>query len=229
MNIQRISRRIALPLLLGLGMTANSNNASAGCSGLEPFIGNICLVGFNFCPRGWAEASGQLLLINQNQALFSLYGTQFGGDGRTTFALPDLRGRTPISAGQGPGLGNKTLGSRSGAETATLAASQMPSHAHAASTDVNVAVTSTLRADADSGDTDAPGGAVLAKRNRVPAYSGAGQNVDMSGESIQSTATTPAATTVVGLAGSGNAFGLRDPYLTMRYCVALTGVFPSRN
>ena len=96
----------------------------------EPYIGQVALVGFNFCPRGWLPAEGQILEIASNTSLFSLYGTIYGGDGRTTFALPDLRGRAPIHAGTGPGLSTYNLGSRGGVETVALTTAQMPSHNH---------------------------------------------------------------------------------------------------
>jgi len=96
----------------------------------EGFLGEIRMVGFTFCPRGWAETNGQLLSIAQNTALFSLLGTTYGGDGRTTFALPDLRGRVPKGQGNGPGLANVLLGARGGAENHTLSVSELPSHTH---------------------------------------------------------------------------------------------------
>ena len=101
---------------------------------MEPFLGQLMLVPYNFAPRGWAFCEGQLLPISQYSALFSLLGTTYGGDGRTTFGLPDLRGRVPIGAGQGPGLSNYVLGAKSGVEQVTLTGSQIPSHSHAAST-----------------------------------------------------------------------------------------------
>ncbi len=116
----------------------------------EPFLGEIKMVGFNFAPRGWALADGQLLPISANSALFSLYGTTYGGDGRTTFALPDLRGRTPIHQGSGQGLTERRIGSKGGAEYATLNVNQLPPHAHA------------LLAHAGTGNQAAPTGHVLA-------------------------------------------------------------------
>lgn len=97
---------------------------------MEPFLGQIMLVGFNFVPRGWASCSGQLLSIAQNSALFSLLGTQYGGNGQTTFALPDLRGRTPVHQGNGPGLSNYTPGDAGGTESVTLTTNNLPPHAH---------------------------------------------------------------------------------------------------
>lgn len=97
----------------------------------EPFLGEIMIVSFPFAPRGWAFCHGQLLPVSEHEALFALIGTIYGGDGQTTFALPDLRGRVPLSQGQGPGLSSYTLGERSGAESVTLTAAQVPQHAHA--------------------------------------------------------------------------------------------------
>ena len=97
---------------------------------MEPFLGQITIFGFSFNPQGWAKCDGQLLPINQFQALFSLLGTIYGGDGRTTFALPDLRGRSAIHFGQGPGLSNKVIGQRAGNENTTLTVANMPAHSH---------------------------------------------------------------------------------------------------
>ena len=97
---------------------------------MEPFIGQIQAFGFNYPPRGWAKCEGQLLAINAYQSLFSLLGTTFGGDGRTTFGLPDLRGRSIVGMGNGPGLGDVRWGEKGGAENHTLTAAQIPSHAH---------------------------------------------------------------------------------------------------
>ena len=96
----------------------------------EPFVGEIRMFAGNFAPRGWAFCDGQLLAVSQNDALFSLLGTIYGGDGRTTFGLPDLRGRIPIHAGNGPGLSDRRLGSKSGSENVTLTTNQIPSHTH---------------------------------------------------------------------------------------------------
>ena len=116
----------------------------------EPFLGEISMSGFNFAPRGYAFCAGQLLSISQNTALFVLLGTTFGGNGQTTFALPDLRGRVPMGEGSGPGLTPKTLGEVSGAETTTLTTNQIPQHNHS------------LNAVSDAGDTSSPANAFLA-------------------------------------------------------------------
>lgn len=156
----------------------------------EPFIGEIRPVGFTFCPRGWAEADGQLLAITNYEALFSLYGTIYGGDGRTTFGLPDLRGRAAIHTGQGPGLSDYSIGEKGGAETVLLTEQQMPVHNHSFTELTN-----------NNGAT--PG---------LVVRTGGGE---------QPTPTTEA--------GGSQAHENRPPFLTIRYCVALVGIYPSRN
>ena len=173
----------------------------------EPFVGQLALVGFNFCPRGWASADGQLLAISQNSALFALLGTTYGGDGRTTFALPDLRGRSPIGVGTGPGLSTFPQGRRGGTETTTLTVANMPPHSH----DVNA--TNVL------GDKGGPGGKFLASgvgTAGLKRYNLGPPNRIMNSAMIGST-------------GGGQSFSNRDPYLAMQWCIALQGIFPSRN
>lgn len=194
------------------------------CSG-DPMLGSVCLVGFNFCPRNFLPAEGQLISISSNTALFALLGTTYGGDGRTTFALPDLRGRAPIHFGAGPGLSNYPMGQRGGFEAVNLTALQMPAHNHTASVDLS-AVTATLNAASTGGDTAVPTGNVLADSRRSAIYStgAADQSLDASAVSIGGIA---AATTAN--AGNGASHENRPPYLAMRYCVAVQGIFPSRN
>ena len=121
-------------LAAALTLPAQTAHATA-----EPFIGEVAIFGGNFCPRAWAEAAGQLLPINSHQSLYSLYGTYYGGDGRSTFALPDLRGRVPVSVGTGTGLSTYTQGQRVGTETRTLTVPEMPSHNHTANGVLNPA------------------------------------------------------------------------------------------
>jgi microcystin-dependent protein len=123
----------------------------------EPFIGQIQPFGFNFAPRGWAKCEGQLLPISSNTALFSLLGTTYGGDGKTTFALPVLRGRVPMSAGSGPGLSTREIRQKSGYETVTLNEVQMPAHDHSGSS----TVTGSVQANSGAGDTDSRAGNTL--------------------------------------------------------------------
>ncbi|MBK8556064.1 MAG: phage tail protein [Lewinellaceae bacterium] len=177
---------------------------------MDTFIGNIMIFGFNFAPQGWAQCNGQLLAISQYTALFSLLGTTYGGDGRTTFALPDLRGRTPIGYGQGPGLSNIQLGQVGGIEQVTLITNNLPAHSHVATT--NVAVTS---ANASS---EEPAGNIIATQGNNFFAAPAAGNGNMGGVS-----------TTVQNTGANVPFGVREPYLGLNFCIALQGIFPSRN
>ena len=167
---------------------------------MDPFLGEIRLVAFNFAPKGWAICDGRLLPINQNQALFALLGTYYGGDGRTTFALPDLRGRVPLGAGQGAALSNYEIGSTGGTESVKLAVGQLPSHAHP------------VRANSGPSTTKEPAGAYPAKGG---AYASA-QNAKMN-------------TAMLGKTGGGQPHENRQPYLALNYVIALQGIFPSQN
>jgi microcystin-dependent protein len=169
----------------------------------EPFLAEIRMVGFNFAPRGWAFTDGQILPINQNQSLYSLLGTTYGGDGRTTFALPDLRSRTPMHKGDG-----HTLGQKSGEETVTLTAAEIAAHTHM------------VKAQSQLGNQRSPEDRYLA----VP--------------SIEADVTyrEPEAGTMIALrsgtvtnAGGSQAHNNMQPYLTLGFCIALQGLFPSRN
>jgi len=171
----------------------------------EPFIGSIVLFCGNFAPRGWATCDGQLLSIAQNTALFSILGTTFGGDGRTTFALPDLRGRVPLHPGSGPGLSTYTLGQVGGAESVSLQVPQMPAHSH------------TVAAPCSDGAPGVPSpvGAVLANQDQTPFYAASG-----------SAAMAPATSSP---AGGGQAHENRQPLLAINFIIALEGIYPSRN
>ncbi len=191
----------------------------------EPFIGQMMLTAATFCPRNWADANGQLLAISQNTALFSLLGTTYGGDGRTTFALPDLRGRAPIHIGQGQGLANISPGQRGGAERVTLTVNALPPHSHGAATVVDV--TARLNASSTAAGTGTPStGVVLGDAGRTDVYVAPPANVQLDPAAVTTTAT---ATTTVNNTGAGQPVGIRSPYLGMRWCVALQGIFPSRN
>ena len=170
----------------------------------EPFLGEIRIFAANFAPRGWAFCEGQLLAISQNDALFSLLGTIYGGDGRTTFGLPDLRGRVPIHRGQGPGLSNRREGSKGGAEQVTLLASQMPAHTHGFRASTNPV-------EATAG----PNGSVVADAGSVKIYAASQTSVDLSPTSITST-------------GQGQAHGNLAPFLCVNFIIALVGIYPSR-
>ena len=181
----------------------------------EPFLGQIVMFGGNFAPRGWALCDGQLLAISGNSALFSILGTTYGGDGRTTFALPELRGRVAIHEGTGPGLSPRSLGSKAGAETTTLNVAQLPSHTHptpASATGVN--------AVASPADTSNPTGNTLAMANISKAEA---PRVSLNAGSVDVAANTTGAT------GAGQSHTNMQPYQTVNFIIALQGTFPSRN
>lgn len=174
-----------------------------------PFLAQIEIFSFNFAPKGWAQCNGQLLPINQNQALFSLLGTTYGGDGRVNFALPDLRSRVPISMGAG-----YTLGERAGSEAVTITISSMASHSHA------------LMGDANTGTTDTPASnTVLGVGNGV-ANPGGNFNVDVYSSAAPNNAMW--AGTITNTGGSQAHTNLM-PYLCLNMCIALQGIFPSQN
>jgi microcystin-dependent protein len=183
----------------------------------EPFISEIDLFSFNFAPAGWAACNGQLLPINQNQALFSLLGTTYGGDGRTTFALPDLRGRVPMGVGGGHALGEKL-----GSETIVLDATQMPAHTHTIN---GSGLTATAKCRSGAANQQSPLAGVPATEatNVTAVYGSAAPDSDMKTGAIAvggSLTTTNAG----GAVGHEN----RQPYLALMYCIALTGIFPSQ-
>lgn len=195
----------------------------------EPFLGEIRMVGFNFPPRGWAATSGQVLPINQNAALFSLLGTQYGGNGQTTFALPDLRGRLAIGQGNGVGLTPATIGQFGGSENASILTSNMPAHNHTVTG--TVSVTTTVGTHSKLGDIGNPDGHVLAKSlatstppSLVDTYTDQSPDGTLGG--VASVATPSLSTAVVG---SGLPLPILQPYLVMNYIIALQGIFPSRN
>ncbi len=173
-------------------------------AGANPFIGDVMLVGFNFCPRGWIPANGQLLPIAQNTALFSLYGTLYGGDGRSTFGVPDLRGRVPVSFGQSPGLSNYVQGQKVGNETHTLTVPEMPSHNHTANGVLN------------SATSPSPNNALPGTAASNAYASGATPNLQFQSNFIGDT-------------GGNRPFDIRQPTLAMLWCVATQGVYPSRS
>jgi microcystin-dependent protein len=168
-----------------------------------PFMGEIKIVAFNYPPKTWALANGQLLPINQNQALFSLFGVTYGGNGQTTFALPDLRGRCALHFGNGINQGE-----RGGEENHTLTMSEMPQHTHL------------YMANSNNGDTDSPFGPNPAPKGTLGAYN--------AGYGGATNLTTLAPTSVSNVGGSQPHVNMQ-PYLVLTFCVALSGVFPSRN
>ncbi len=173
----------------------------------EPFIGQIMMIGFNFAPRGWAFCDGQLLPVSTNTALFSLLGTTYGGDGRTTFALPDLRGRVPTHQGTGAGLSTRKIGQRFGNETVALTAANVPAHTH----------TAKLHAKDDEGDAEEPSGAALAKSENT--FKDDDPDAEMKDGSV----------TVEANTGGNQAHYNMQPTLCINFVIALVGLFPSRS
>ena len=168
----------------------------------EPYIGEIRMFAGSFAPRGWALCDGQLLAISQNDALFSLLGAIYGGDGRTTFGLPDMRGRIPVHTGTGPGLSPRQLGARGGAEDVTLNVNQLPPHGH------------TMQASTGPADSGYPAGRVVANTDPLPIYN-----------------TLPADTaeTETGATGGSQNHANMMPFLCINFIIALIGWYPSRN
>ncbi len=170
----------------------------------DPFVAEIRIMACNFAPTGWAFCNGQLLPISQNTALFSLLGTYYGGNGQSTFGLPDLQGRAPMHQGQGPGLSSRFLGEEGGVETVTLIQSEIPVHNHNIMT-VN-----------DIGDTNQPTGNSLSRSSGASVYGTAGGNAML-------------AVTALGVTGSSFPHNNMQPYLALNFVIALQGVYPPRS
>jgi microcystin-dependent protein len=191
-----------LILLSAVAFLALSPRASAQAD--QPFLGEIVIVAFNFAPVGWASCNGQLLPISENDALFNLIGTTYGGDGQSTFALPDLRGRVPIHQGQAPATSNYVIGETGGEETVTLSLNQIPAHEHPISGQSAV------------GTNSIPAGSVWASQSRLNVYSSATPNTPMNSASVST-------------AGGNQPHDNRSPYLVVNYIISLFGIFPSQN
>jgi len=191
----------------------------------EAFIGEIRLFGFNFAPRGWMLCQGQTLAISSNSALFALIGTTYGGDGVTTFKLPDLQGRFPIGQGNGPGLSPVVMGQVTGTSSVTLTQGNLPAHVHA----VALAATVSIPVQATAGTSKTPTNeSVLAVTND----SAAGAEVDIYGTGPATTTLLPFAASVAGntgVSGSSAPLSIANPSLGMSYAICLDGIFPSRN
>jgi microcystin-dependent protein len=198
----RVTRSLAFALVLAAGI-ALSGSASAQS---EPFLGEIRCFGFNFAPRGWLPAEGQIMAIAPNTALFSLLGTTYGGDGQTTFALPDLRGRSIVGVDQGPGLTPIEIGEFGGAEATTLSTAQLPAHTHVV----------TPQGGAGDATLVSPAGAVPATKARTTLYAPGPGSVPMAPTATSST-------------GGSQPVPIRSPYLGMNCDIAVEGIYPSRN
>ncbi len=219
---------------------------------MEPFLGQIQAFGFSFAPRGWATCQGQILSISQNTALFSLLGTTYGGNGQTTFALPDLRGRAAIGQGQGPGLSAYTIGEVGGAESTSLTTANLPMHNHLATSTPHThtatstahthtaTATSTLYAQGVAGDKASPQGRTLAGLPNLYKAPDPAQYLALYNDCLTTAVTNDsvavavtndavAAAVTIAPAGSSMPFDNRGPYLCINMCIALEGIFPSRN
>lgn len=170
----------------------------------EPFVGEIRMFAGNFAPRGWAFCDGQLLAVSQNDALFSLLGTIYGGDGHTTFGLPDLRGRLPIHAGHGPGLSERRLGAKAGAEEVTLTVNQLPSHHH------------TLNASSTAATGNSPQDAFVGDSPSVDVFTESAPSLNMNTEAISKVGGSQSHTNLM-------------PFLCVNFIIALVGIYPSRH
>lgn len=193
MTLRRFGAAMTLALLTGSGAMAQ-----------DCFLGEIKMFAGNFAPRNYAMADGQLIKISDNAALFSILGTTYGGDGRTNFALPDLRGRMPIGAGQGPGQPRYALGQRGGASATTLTVNQLPPHSH------------TVNARSEPGDTNAPTGALPANDGTDRVYGTGGASTQMN-------------SAMIGNTGGGALVPTMSPYLAITPIICIAGIYPSRN
>lgn len=196
-------RYLVAPLVLFLVMGVHAQN---------PYVGEIRMFAGNFAPTGWATCDGQLLPIAQNTALFSILGTTYGGDGVTTFALPDFRGRFPMHFGTGIGRTARTLGEAGGAEQVTLTAAQMPAHTHT--------ITVTTAVDSTIGTSDKPKGTLLARNASATPQYGTQSNSQMAATAV---------TAQAAVSGSSQPHSIMPPYEAVTFIIALQGIFPSRN
>jgi microcystin-dependent protein len=203
-------RRTALSITIAASLFSGiliSSNAQA-CSGDSPMLGGMCVFAGNFAPRGWALANGQILPISSNTALFSILGTTYGGDGKTTFALPDTRGRAVIGAGHGAGLSNYQIGEMGGVEIVTLTSAQLPV----------ITPTATVHAQSGAGNSADPGNNSWAVLSRQNIYSNAAPDVGMN-----------PATVTISPFGGGQSHENRSPFIAMNWIIALEGIYPSRD
>ena len=206
---RRFFRQLAvLPALVG-GLTALMSPLPSAAAA-DPFIGEVMCGGWNFAPQGFMDLNGQLLPIAEYDGLFALIGTTFGGDGQTTFALPDMRSRVVVGSGQGPGLSPRQLGEQSGTETETLTIAKMPAHSHGLAPPASLA-------DATG---KSPAASIASSKARTTLYAPGPGNVLM--QAAQST-------TVGGVGGAAAPLDNRQPTLSVKCVIAVVGIFPQRN
>ena len=208
-------------------------------AGTSDYLGQITLTAATFCPRDTAEANGQILKIQNNSALFSLFGTRYGGDGRTTFALPDMRGRAPIHFGTGNGLTNIDLGHKGGSETIVLKEKNMPAHQHVVSAHTHSIPVHSHKAEvltsSKTGNSNTPVGNSFPRLPQSSKLYATGQpnagamasntlTIDDSSGNKTNTVQNATTTTV----GSGQPVSIRSPYIALRYCINTVGIYPSK-
>lgn len=228
---------------VGAAALLSCASMSAMACGETPYVGEVCTFAFDFCPMGFVPANGQILPVSGNQALFSLLGTRYGGNGSTTFGVPDLRGRSPIHYGQGPGLSPVSIAQSSGAESATLTIGQLPAHSHPITGQASGAVTTTVTVNALTTETAGAATAPAAGTNTIgkiaagsPAYYpySAAKAVPVPVTASVNTAGVSPGTVVLPLvasaanAGAGQPFSVLNPRLALNYCIATNGIFPPR-
>ena len=207
---------LATTTMLCLGLSTETVVA-----GPEPYIGDIIMVGQSWCPRGWARTDGSVLNIADYQALFSILGATYGGNGRTTFALPDLRSRTPVGNGTGPDLAPVAPGEKFGQERVTLTEQQMPAHTHTATSTAQT----TLNATTAIADQQSPDGNAIAELPQGRAFSSNGTlNATLRADTGATTVTT-----TIGSAGGSQPVNLHQPSLGVTFCIAVQGLYPPRN
>jgi len=192
-----------MTMLAAGAAAATAMMPAAASAQIEQYMGDVILVGYHFCPIGWAEANGQLLAVAEYDALYSLIGTTYGGDGRTTFAVPDLRGRIPVGVGQGPGLSPIVIGEKFGTPSVTLFQPNLAAHTHA------------VHGTSQIADTVSPENATPATFNQ-PRYRQNGVDVTMDHD-------------MVSPAGGATPVDVHAPTLALRYCIATEGIYPPRN
>ncbi len=197
---------------------------------MEPFIGQICLFGFNYAPQGWAKCEGQLLSISGNESLYSLLSTTYGGNGTTTFALPDLRGRVPIGEGQGSGLYLYQHAQKGGVDKAKLTIQQMPAHEHAVQTSSKATITNTVGCKDGAGDTGTPIGNYAAKIEKKKGVYFDAYSTDANATMHSSVSTVDVPINCTTGSNGGNEYHSNmQPFLAIGYCICVKGLYPSRD
>ena len=243
MSRKQNSMKSALRAVAAAAVLGGASMGAMAC-GEMPYVGEVCTFAFNWCPQGFLAANGQELSIQQYTALFSLLGTQFGGNGQTTFKLPDLRGRSPIHYGQGAGVSNIPFAQANGAETVTLTKNQLPAHNHAlngaqASGTVNASVTVNALTTETTGAVGAPAttantiGKIGLSSPAYYAYNAAKAVAVPATASVNSPNAAPGTVTLpvagnTSPTGNSQAFSVLDPRLALNYCIATNGTYPMR-